>query len=147
MSRRWSLLVASFLLASCGKSGSDAGVPGGISMGAPPTEFCGTVLNDSAAGASVYDVTQKPIGTVDDLTVGGLIFVRAAGCEQGDSVNVKPATAGQIIKTAPSADGLAAAVVIKPTLGVEKFDIVGTGANPFDLPVSLSAESASHPPT
>lgn len=75
---------------------------------------CGTVLNDSAAGAVVYDATRH-LPVITHPAVGGLLFFRVArGCDGGTHARWSPSSAAHLVKAAYAADGQVAAVVLKP---------------------------------
>jgi hypothetical protein len=86
-----------------------------VTTAAPPTVICGTVLNDSAAGAVVYDATRH-LPIVKYTTVGDLMIFRVArGCNEGTRVRWIPSSAAHLVKAAHASDGQTAAVVLKPT--------------------------------
>jgi hypothetical protein len=107
-------------VAGCGSS-----VPQYMS-GAPPTVVCGTVLNDSAAGAVMYDATRR-LPTITQETVGNLLFFRvASGCGTGVTVRWTPAAAARLVKAAYARDGQMAAVVLAPRGPNVAFRLTGT---------------------
>jgi hypothetical protein len=65
------------------------------------------------------------------------------GCEHGDNVRISPPSAARIIKQAPAADGLYAGVAIE-SYGPD-YQIIGTGAVPFDQQVHVTCESLGRP--
>jgi len=86
------------------------------SNAAPPTVVCGTTLADGVAGPVVFDIAGHPsIPTVTEETVGDVLIVRVSDdCEHGSEVAIVPDSAGRIVKSAPAADGLPEAVVLRP---------------------------------
>jgi hypothetical protein len=100
-----------------------------VTTAAPPTVICGTMLNDSAAGAIVYDATHQ-LPTVKHLTVGGLLFFRVArGCDEGTHVTWMPSSAAHLVKTASARDGQTAAVVLKPSKPRAAFRLIAMRNN------------------
>ena len=104
---RTTLILALGLLAACRPTFSTA---------APPTLVCGTTLAGSVAGSVVFDIARYPsIPTVTAETVGDVLIVRVSDdCEHGSEVAIVPDSAGRIVKSAPAADGLPEAVVLRP---------------------------------
>jgi hypothetical protein len=87
---------------------------------------CGTVLNNSAAGAVMYDATHQ-LPTVKHLTVGNLLIFRVArGCDTGTHVTWTPSSAAHLVKAADSQDGQTAAVVLKPVRPRAAFRLIAT---------------------
>ena len=131
MRRRWkpaipalAAIVAMFTV-PVGVTGCASSEPH-VTTGAPPTVICGTVLNDSAAGAVVYDATRQ-LSTVKHTTVGGLLIFRVArGCDEGTRVCWTPSSAAHLLKAANAKDGQTAAVVLEPTRPRAAFRLVAT---------------------
>jgi len=117
--------LAAALVVAAGVAGCGSGAPQYMS-GAPPTVVCGTVLNDSAAGAVMYDATrQLPIITQE--TVGSLLFFRVSpGCGTGVTVRWTPASAARLVKAAYARDGQMSAVVLAPSGPDVAFRLTGT---------------------
>jgi hypothetical protein len=104
----------------CASSGSH------VTMAAPPTVVCGTVLNESAAGAVVYDATRQ-LPTIKYPTIGGLLFFRVArGCDKGTHVHWIPSSAAHLVKAAYAKNGQTAAVVLKPSRRRVAFRLIAT---------------------
>jgi hypothetical protein len=97
-----------------------------VTTAAPPSVVCGTVLNDSPAGAVIYDATRR-LPIIKYATVGGLLFFRVArGCNQGTHVTWVPSSAAHLVKAAYARDGQAAAVALEPTGPRAVFWLSGT---------------------
>jgi hypothetical protein len=97
-----------------------------VTTAAPPTVVCGTVLNDSASGAVLYDATRH-LPTIKYISVGGLLFFRVArGCDQGTHVHWLPSSAAHLIKAAYAKNGQTAAVVLEPSKPRAAFRLIAT---------------------
>jgi hypothetical protein len=93
------------------------------------TVVCGTVLNDSPAGAVVYDATNR-LPTIKRPAAGGLLLFRVArGCNEGTHVTWVPPSAAHLVKTAYAKDGQIAGVVLKPNGPHAEFRLIATRNN------------------
>jgi hypothetical protein len=140
------ILVPSLLCAACGASG---GGPASTSAAAhsfitygPTDPVCGTDIGPSAplnqpAMFNISDEAPTPPPIVDS-SLGAFLLQLTPGCEHGDQVRIVPPTAAQVIKSAPTADGLLAGIAIKAH--ARHFHIIGTGAVPFDQAVALACQ-------
>jgi hypothetical protein len=100
-----------------------------VTTAAPPTVVCGTVLNNSAAGAIVFDATRR-LPTIIGTTVGGLLLFRVArGCDKGAHVTWTPSSAAHLVKAAYARNGQPAAVVLKPSGPRAAFRLIATQSN------------------
>jgi hypothetical protein len=131
MRRRWKPSIPA-LAAVVAMSAVPVGVTGcassrpQVTTGAPPTVVCGTVLNDSAAGAVAYDATRQ-LPTIKHPTVGGLLIFRVTrGCDAGTHVTWTPSSAAHLVKAADAKDGQVAAVVLNPARPRAAFRLIAT---------------------
>lgn len=131
MKRRWKpttpflAAVVTMSAVPVGMTGCAASEPQ-VTTAAPPTVVCGTVLNDSDAGAVAYDATRQ-LPTVKHPTVGGLLIFRVArGCDTGTHVTWTPSSAAHLVKAANARDGQTAAVVLKPARPRAAFRLIAT---------------------
>lgn len=103
-------LAAAVLAASIVAALSGCGT---VTTAAPPLVVCGTTLSRSAAGAVLLDVARG--GRVGTRTIGGLLFLKVSDdCDRGATIRWTPAAAATRLAEARSADGLPAAVVLRP---------------------------------
>jgi hypothetical protein len=115
----------------------------GHSSAAPPTIVCGTILNDTPAGAGVIDAVHdhRPITSPSS---GGVLFIRVSDdCLHGADVAWAPAPAAVLVKRAPARDGLDAAVVLRPATRTAAFTVTARrgGAVVTYVPVQLTVRS------
>jgi hypothetical protein len=99
---------------------------------------CGIGLGN-VAGLPDYeylDITsQAPSPPV--ITDAGKFSLRMTpDCDHGDNVRISPPSAASITRRAPAADGLDAGVQIQSI--VPDYQIIGTGAVPFDQQVHVT---------
>jgi hypothetical protein len=117
------------------------------SSGAPPTVICGKTIWKAAAGASVQDVSHG--GSVTYVSAGDYVFLRVSrSCTTGVAVTIDPSDAAQILTTAPSKDGRAAAVVIAPHQHKFTVDLTSPGGPSYIVRVNvprLPSTSSSSP--
>ena len=128
MKYRWKSAIT-VLAAVVGLSTVIAGVTGckpQVSMAAPPTVVCGTVLSNSVAAPVVFDATRR-LPIIKGTTVGGVLMFRVArGCDDGTHVSWDPRSAAHLVKVAYARDGLPVAVVLKPSGSGAEFRLIGT---------------------
>jgi hypothetical protein len=93
------------------------------SSAAPPTKVCGQTLASSAAGAVVDDVSRSDV-TVRYDTVGSVVILQLTrNCAHGAVLNIRPARAARVTRTAEAKDGKPAAVVLAPATETTNFDV------------------------
>lgn len=122
--RRAAALAAAAALVATLSTGCDHAPPStGRSSAAPPTIVCGTVLNDTPAGAGVEDAVHHH-NTITAPSAGGLLFIRVSeDCLHGATVTWTPADAVALVRRAPARDGLDAAVVLRPATRTAAFTV------------------------
>ena len=83
-------------------------------------------MNDSDAGAVLYNAT-RPLPVIRYETVGGLLYFGVSrGCTQGTHVSWVPSSAAHLVKTVHTGDGLMAAVALRPATRHSAFRLTGT---------------------
>lgn len=111
----------------------------GVYNGAPPTVVCGQTLWNGAAGPVLVDAWSGD-RTITHASSGGYVFLRvASGCDRGAQVTYAPSDAASVVRTAASADGKLAAVVLDPHRGEFTVRIQQPGGGQSTVQVRLAA--------
>lgn len=121
--RPFAYIVAISVAVVGGTAGCAANEPQ-VTTASPAMVVCGTVLNESASGAVLYDATRR-LPTIK--YVSGYLFFRVVrGCVHGADVSWLPSSAAHLIKAADAKNGQIAAVVLEPSNLHGTFRLVAT---------------------